>query len=272
MEEKSLTVVKSNKLIEASYRLSLQEQRLILACIGQIDSRKDVSKQDEFKVTAKEFSAFANTPMKNAYRDLKEAAENLFERRLTFHSPSSDKVLVTRWVSSVEYNEGDGTVELCFAQRILPLISQIKGHFTKYKLEHVSKLTSVHAIRIYELSLQYLTIGSRSMSVEDLKHHLGVEDQYLEFKDLNKRVLKPSIDQINKHTDIKIKVTPVRENRKIVSLKFDIDSKKERHHKASKQKIEKEISDISNNLTISDYLQKESTNKAKLKKPSFQLQ
>lgn len=272
MEEKSLTVVKSNKLIEASYRLTLQEQRLILACIGQIDSRKDVSKQDEFKVTAREFSTFGNTPMKNAYRDLKEAAENLFERRLTFHNPSSGKTLVARWVSSVEYNEGDGSVELCFAQRILPLISQIKGHFTKYKLEHVSNLTSVHAIRIYELCLQYLKIGSRNMPVEDLKHYLGVEDQYQEFKALNQWVLKPSLVQINKHTDIRIKVTPVRENRKIVSLKFDIDSKKERNHKASKQKIEKELNDLSKNLTISDYIKNQNTEKTKLKKPTFTLQ
>lgn len=272
MEEKSLTVVKSNKLIEASYRLTLQEQRLILACIGQIDSRKDLSKQDEFKVTAKEFSSFANTPIKNAYRDLKEAAENLFERRLTFHSPSSDKVLVARWVSSVEYNEGDGSIELCFAQRILPLISQIKGHFTKYKLEHVVQLTSAHAIRIYELCLQYLTIGSREMTLDDFKHYLGLEGSYPEFKVFNREVLKKSIDQINKHTDIKIKVAPVRKKRKIVSLKFDIESKKERHHKVSKQKIEKELNDLSKNLTISDYIKNQRPEKTKLKKPTFTLQ
>jgi plasmid replication initiation protein len=272
MEEKSLTVVKSNKLIEASYRLTLQEQRLILACIGQIDSRNDLTKQDEFKVSAKDFSAFSNTPLKNAYRDLKEAAENLFERRLTFHSPSSDKTLVARWVSSIEYNEGEGCIELCFAQRILPLISQIKGHFTKYKLEHVSNLSSVHAIRIYEMCLQYLKIGERSFEINEIKKTLGLDGQYPEFKDFNKRVLRPSVEQINKYTDIKIRLNPVRKNRKIVSLEFEIESKQSRAHKVSKQKSEKEIRNLANNLTISDYIQTQKSENQKLKKPSFKLQ
>jgi len=248
MEEKGLMVVKSNKLIEASYKLSLQEQRLLLSCIAQIDSHKDISKQDEFRITAKDFSTLANIPIKNAYRDLKEAAECLFERRLTFKSPSSDKFLVSRWVSSVEYNEKEGSVELCFAQRILPLISQIRGHFTRYKIENIANLTSIHSIRIYELCLQYLTIGSRKISIEELKNCLGIENQYPEFKDLNKRVLKPSVDQINKHTDIKIKLTAIRKLRKIESLKFEIESKKPKHHKLSNQKINKELTSISKYL------------------------
>ncbi len=33
-----LTIYKSNQIIEASYRLSLNEQRVILACISQVNS------------------------------------------------------------------------------------------------------------------------------------------------------------------------------------------------------------------------------------------
>ncbi len=37
---KNLLVTKHNDLTEASYKLTLEEQRLILACIAKIDSRE----------------------------------------------------------------------------------------------------------------------------------------------------------------------------------------------------------------------------------------
>jgi hypothetical protein len=47
-----LTVVKSNKVIEASYLLSLSEQRVLLACIAQIDSTAELTEQYQFQVSA----------------------------------------------------------------------------------------------------------------------------------------------------------------------------------------------------------------------------
>ena len=271
MEERSLTVVKSNKLISASYRLGLDEQRLLLACISQIDSRLELSKKDEFTVTAKQFASMFGSDPKSAYKQIEAAAEDLFERKIVVDNKKEKIKFVSRWSSSVEYNYGEGSVTIGFSQKILPLISQLKEQFTKYNLEHVSRLTSVHAIRIYELCLQYLKIGERNFEMSEFKKILGLDGQYPEFKDFNKRVLKSSIDQINENTDIKIKVNPIRQNRKIVSLKFEIESKQARSHKVSKQKSEKEIRELANNLTISDYIQTQKNENQKLKKPSFKL-
>ncbi|MFK0569727.1 replication initiation protein [Endozoicomonas sp.] len=54
--KKDLTIVKHNHLIEASYRLNLDEQRLVLACIAKIDPRVGKDFPDEITVTAQEFS------------------------------------------------------------------------------------------------------------------------------------------------------------------------------------------------------------------------
>ena len=268
---REVTVVKSNKLIEASYKLTLDEQRLILSCIGQVDSKADMSKIDRFKVTAKEFSNYSGVDIKSSYQQLENAAQELYERSVTFYDQDTNDILVTRWVSSVKYNSERGDVELCFANDIVPLISQIQSHFTKYKIENIANLTSIHSIRIYELCLQYLTIGHRVVSVDELKYYLGIENQYEQFKDLNKRVLKSAVDQINKYTDIKIKMDPIRENRKIISLKFEIESKQTRSQKVSKQKSEKEIRDLANKLNSLDQAKNLKPDKEKLKKPSFKL-
>jgi plasmid replication initiation protein len=244
-------IVKSNKLVEAGYRLNLDEQRLILSSLTQIKAKTDIiGIADRFRITAKEFSVYSGVDLKSSYQQLESAAQNLFERRLSFYDTDTNDLLTTRWVSSVKYNDQKGFVELCFAQDVIPLLTQINHSFTQYKLEVVSSLNSAHAIRTYELSLQYLATGIRIMTVEEYKYFLGIEDLYEDYKRLNARVLKPSIEQINKHTDIKIKVTPLRENRKITSLKFEIESKKPSHHKASKQKTESELKKLSQSLNL----------------------
>lgn len=232
----NLTVVKSNKLIEASYRLSLMEQRLVLFCISQMDSvGSSYGKKDEFKISAKSFQAFFGLKGESIYRDLKAAEETLFNRKFNYVNPKTGRLRKTRWISAVEYDGEEGLI-VQFSQDIIPFLSQIKGNYTQYQLEKITNLNSVHAIRIYELCLQYLKIGERLFELEKIKAMLGIEDQYSEFKDFNKWVIKPSVDQINKHTDIRIQVEPIRKLRKIVSLKFKIKSKQPAKHKASEQR------------------------------------
>ena len=44
-------VTKANDLVSASYKLTLQEQRLLLITIGQIDSRKPIHKPITVRAT-----------------------------------------------------------------------------------------------------------------------------------------------------------------------------------------------------------------------------
>ena len=268
--KKDLTVVKANKLIEASYRLSLTEQRLVLFCISQMDSVQGIyGKKDEFRISVKDYQAFFGLTGKSVYRDIKAAEEHFFDRKFSYVNPETGRVRKTRWISAVEYDSDEG-VTLQFSQDVLPFLSQIKGNYTQYRLEVISNLSSVHSIRIYELCLQYLKIGERVTGVEELKMILGLENQYSAYKDFNKWVLKPSIEQINKHTDIRIQMEPVKKPRKIIALKFKIKSKEKSHKKVSKQKIDSELKKI-----FSEETQEIPFTKAKnkkLKKPSFTIQ
>ena len=254
MDKEKLTVVKSNALVESSYRLSLGEKRLLLACIAKLDSKGiKYAKCDGVTVTAREFTELFEIKSNNAYRDLEDAAENLFDRRITFNDKKRKIKYVSRWAGDMDYNYGEGSVTIFFSQRILPYITRLKGQFTQYRLERVASLTSVHAIRIYEICLQYLKIGEREIKIEKLKEALGLRDQYYEFKVFNRKVLKPSLEQINKRTDLTIKIEPIRKSRKIVALKFIIKQKSKTSHKASAQKMNtqfKKMGEILEETTI----------------------
>ena len=74
----SLKVTKSNDLIEASYKLTLNEQRLVLLAIARLDSRKPMP-NGKLTIRAVEFAETFAVEPKHAYAALEEAATRLYE-------------------------------------------------------------------------------------------------------------------------------------------------------------------------------------------------
>jgi plasmid replication initiation protein len=77
-----LIVVKDNKIIEASYTLSLSEQRVLLACISQIDFRNSLQPENKFHVVASDIVDLMGFNRSNAYRDMKMAVDKLYNRSI----------------------------------------------------------------------------------------------------------------------------------------------------------------------------------------------
>ena len=80
----NLSVSKSNNLIDASYKLNVQAQKLVLACLRKIDSRPDKSIPKEISLTASEFSNLMGIDIKNAHREFYKAADALFKSSIHF--------------------------------------------------------------------------------------------------------------------------------------------------------------------------------------------
>ncbi len=178
-KNKNLTVTQSNHLIEASYRLKLDEKRLILAAVSKIDSRNQVP--DEITVTAEEYGSMFDLDKTNAYRQLDQATMHLYERDIKLIEPDKQKRTHLRWVQAVEYHDGEGCVTLEFTDRVKPYLGNIKSHFTSYKLIEVKSFSSGHAIRLYELLMQFRKTGIREVEVPWLKAYFGVENRYPRF-------------------------------------------------------------------------------------------
>lgn len=243
-----LTVVKSNKVIEASYLLSLSEQRVLLACIAQINSKKELSDHYQFEVTVSEIVDLVGlNNYSNAYRDLKKATEKLYNRSLIIDDPDPDNPAIkqrkTRWISSIDYLPGEGKLILSFAPMITPYLSKLSREFTQYKLKHVAKFESVYSIRLYELLVQWNSTGERDIEVEWLKNKFQVSDKYKRLGDLKKRVIEPAIAEINHHSNLWVKVEQIRKGRTVThfQFKFGLDSDLKAEQKIGKQKITDEV-------------------------------
>lgn len=222
-------VYKSNALIEASYRLSLQEQRILLACISKVDRSQPITDEQMYRVTAKDLAGLSNTSLDGTYTELKEAADTLFERRLTIYEQANDgkpTKLTLRWVQAARYVQHEGAVELRFGHDILPYLTELSRRFTKYALSDIAQMNSAYAIRLYELLMQWREIGKREVSIDWLRERLDLTEKYPATKDLKRWVLDPSIEQINTHTPIKLKYEQRKTGRKITHITFTFTQKK----------------------------------------------
>lgn len=217
-----LTVVKSNSLIEASYRLTLDEMRLLALTIGTMNPK---SEQQIFEFSVSEFvNQFPDVNADRAYTQIKSAIERISERWVK----TEDEKHVTkfRWVSSQTYFKKEGRFKIALTNEIMPYLTQLKGQFTQYQLNHISGFSSIHAIRLYELFTQYKRLGSRYISVEDLKKWLQLEDKYDRYNNLNQRVLTPALAEINEKSDLYVEYEPIKRGRKIVGVEFSITYEK----------------------------------------------
>ncbi len=223
LEEKSL-VVKSNRLIEASYRLTTQEQRLILLMASMI--RSDDVDFHTYQIRVKDFNDIIGIKDKAGYRKTKDLTKKLLSRILEIRSERS--LLQISWLSSAEYFEGQGYVELSFDPKLKPYLLQIKKYFTQYRLKDVIRLKSFYSVRLYELLKQYEKIGQRAVDLEELRHVLGIRpNEYKLYGHMKNRVIRPAQKELNSKTDIRFEFKEQKTGRKVTGLTFVIYRKKE---------------------------------------------
>ena len=244
-KQKTELVVKSNRLVEASYRLSLVEQQIVLYAICRArEEEKGLLADLPLTIRAGDFAKQFGIGSNNVYSQLKEAVKSLYDRSVTIHDthPETGKARVTetRWISDKSYVDGAGFIQLTFAPLVIPFITRLgeEGSYTSYRLEKIGKMTSAHAVRLYELLVQYISVGKREIALDWLRDVLQIGGQYPAIKDFKLRVIDVAMKQINEHSDIVVSYEQRKTGRAVTHFNFTIKAQAEA--KPKREKIDKE--------------------------------
>ncbi len=230
MTNKKHLVVKDNALINASYRLGLVEQRLLLLAVVAIRQQgQKITADTKISLHAESYKEHFGVSRQVAYQALKDGVNGIFGREYTYKdiTEQGERVVRSHWVSQIAYIEKTATVELYFTPDVLAKITELEKHFTQYELERVAKLNSKYAVRLYEVVIAWRNKGKTDLiSLDDLRARLGLlPDEYTLTHNFKSRVLEKSIDEINEKTDIKISYEQHKQGRNIKGFTFSIKTK-----------------------------------------------
>ena len=218
-----VVVTKANALIEASYTLTLNEQRIILACAAQLDSRKPLPKDNRFTLSVEDFVELFKSDPKSTYTEMEEAVTRLYERDIRKIEGKTRTRL--RWVYMAEYMKGEGKVRLGFSPEIAPHLTMLHRRFTSYRLAEVADLVSIYSIRLYEMLVQYQDTGLFIVTVEDLRERLELQDKYKRFANLKARVIAPAVKELNQKTSLDVTWQPIKQGKAVHRLEFRFEEK-----------------------------------------------
>ena len=235
IKDKSL-VVQANHVIEARYRLSLEEQRLIKVLISKIEPGDEDNKIYRLKAT--DIAELFEVTDDHIYHTLRQVTAKLLKQVLFIKREGSE--LQVNWLSSAEYLSG-GIIELEISQKLRPYLLQLKEYFTKYQLRNIAKLKSSFSIRVYELCKCHEYKGGFLINVDDLKKMFGIESKYKLYGDLKRYVLMIAKNEINESTDLTIDLVEIREGKRVTCIRFLVKAKLEeqitRHQESTKSMI-----------------------------------
>ena len=233
---KNNIIVKKNELQKVKYSLTLNEQRLLLACMSQIDSRKSLSSNHEFVITVQEFSDLFDDKHKNTYHNLRIASEKLWDAKVFLKD--AEGIEQFRWVKRVKYWHDESKVRLVFSDEVIPYLSDISEKFFKYKLADVKDFESVYSLRFYELLHQFQSggRGSQEIDVDELRRVLNLEEKYSTFGELKRSVIDKAITEINMYSNLTVSYGERKRGKKVVAIQFAFETKMKKIDNAYERK------------------------------------
>lgn len=211
-------LMKHNDIIRASYKLNLSEIRLLALVVREIKPSNLY-----YEIHASEYSEAFNVDMDTAYTALIESSENLFDRRFTAYL--SDRKRLMRWVQTIDYFPDKGKVGVKIGEDFISFLMQLKKNFTVLDFDELSKLKSAYAVRVFEILKSFQYKEKVILSLEDIRTYFDLNKDYSQ-NNIQEKIIKPSLSQINELTSLDVRYEPVKEGRKIVGYIFYIKTKK----------------------------------------------
>lgn len=213
----------SNKLIEASYRMSVPAKRVMLMLLGAIHpGQQDISQK--VRIDARDYSKKTGIDVSQSYKDIKRGCKELMGTIIETKDPGKKTTEMCVVVDWMKYHESEGWLDATFTRWISPYIHSLRTSlgYTKIQIDEALKFKRFYTIRLYELIMRFEKTNNRYIKISSLREILQIEkSKYDRFADFKKWVLEPSVKEINEKTSLNVSWTPVKTGRKITSITFN---------------------------------------------------
>jgi plasmid replication initiation protein len=235
LKSKTKKVYKSNNLNKFGFaNFNLNDYRVYLnaiSLIGGVDMNGKYLQPEELKrehiLHAVDFAKQFNLQPNHAYEILKNAVSKLMKTDIKVEKPDLFTTTVINVCSKVDYNHKEGSITVKFTDDILDHLKQQigkKSQFTLYNLNEIVDLTSIYAVRLYELMQQFKN-GFVIYNLKQWREVFGISSsQYKLYGHLKNKVFNQALLEINSKTGYKVTMTEEKDGRKVLRVRFDYAS------------------------------------------------
>ena len=221
-------VSKSNEIIEALAKFELSELRLLSFCIAHYDPRPSAQEtQKGRRIIArvddlKEIYAMSTN---DAYAIVKQKIKAINQKPYEYVDQETGDQICNFWFTGFRYSTRKGEFIFGINPDMEPHLLGLAGNFTRWRLGNVYQFKSANTWKLYENLAQWRTAGRWSVSLEELRHRLGVGGLYPKWAIFNRDVISKAKKEINDVSDLQIEYTQEKRGKKVVGLTFHIDKK-----------------------------------------------
>ena len=239
-------VVEHNSLITSIAKMDKTPLKMFELAVSCIDTEKPLEDNTVY-LSKRDLFAFFKVSDNDKHSRFKEAVEKMQKQAFFKIKEKKDKgfefenIVPIPYVKWTDYND---EVLIRFSPEIIPYLVNLKKNFTQHALSDLAELNSKYSIILYRwLSMNYnqyehysVKGGRReeqvesyrnpTISIKELRTMTDTVKLYKEFRDLDKRVLKESLEEINTHTSFNVTYEKVKKGRSIDSIVFHIEKKR----------------------------------------------
>lgn len=220
-DSRNKLVVKSNELIRnARYSLSEVEQKFIVFLISKIE--KNDKELNQVTINLKDYCNIAGLEYSGGIISyIKSSIQELSNKSWWIDNIDGSSTLF-RWIDTISvYGE---TINITLSKSLKPYLIELQQNFSKYELINILVLRGKYTVRLYELFKSYSWNGVWRVELKELREIINC-DKYKPFKEFNRNVLKYSIEEINKHTDLTVSYKTIRAGKVVSEIEFLINEK-----------------------------------------------
>jgi plasmid replication initiation protein len=180
-----------------------------------------------YEISVADFCELCGIDKRYFYTEIKEIVDDLDNK--SFWVETEEKLFKFRWFSEFKYLKKKGKMKIQLNSNLKNYLVDLYQHYTQYELYNILAIKGKYAIRFYELFQSYFMTKNakkttKTVDIIELKKLLMAE-KYENFVGFRRRVLEPSIEEINTYTDLTVEYNYIKTGKFITALEFNISRK-----------------------------------------------
>lgn len=250
-EQKKSIIRISNVLNLTRQEFNIIEKHIFLLTLLNLKEHQGF--QLEFKEDSVMTISFSTTELKETNRErIKEALDKITSRKIFFDNSTKDTDYfgyVVPFISAKyqSHHRISSSISVKLNPDCQKLFLELANGYSSTDLKAILNLKSVYAIRVYELMNQYLNQGEWTVSLENFRKLLDLDNEkYSRFPDFKRYILEYSQSELWEHCGIHFEwEVASKERKKVTALRFYISSREKQERIEVQEDIKRTIDFVS---------------------------